>query len=284
MQDVVRTGSGECVDESRTLPITAIVVTYNEDRRLNECLGGLSFCDQLIVTDLGSEDRSVDIAREHGAEIIHHERLPVVEQVRARVIDRAEYEWVLFIDPDEVFHQALIERVTHLLYDENDVGRVFFPWLFYFRGRPLYGTHWGGCKHKGVLIHRERCRLSEEVYRGIEVDEGYRTVHLDWTNREHHIRHYWMDSVLQLVEKHRRYSQQDAKSRFKRGKRFPGWLRWGRKMLGAFKSSYVDNNGWREGARGLFLSVFWALYQGVSLLALRRYQKNHAGEDSDGDE
>ena len=69
------------------IQFTGIVVTYNEDKYLNECLKYLSFCEQLIVMDLGSTDHSVEIAKTYGAIIVQHERVPIVEQVRTKALE-----------------------------------------------------------------------------------------------------------------------------------------------------------------------------------------------------
>jgi len=251
--------------------ITSIVVTYNEDRRLDECLDSLSFSDELLVVDLGSEDCSVDIAKSHDATIVHHERLPIVEQVRAQVIDRARNDWILFVDPDEVFCPSLIDDAGSLLSANPDVGRVFFPWQFYFRSQPLTGTRWGGKKQKGILVHRDRCTFTGDVHRGIELREGYCAESIDWDNASGHIRHYWMDSYQELFEKHRRYVREEGEARYREGERF-SWNRFAYETVAAFKRSLVDQQGWREGPRGLFLSAFWSWYKGASLLSLRQHQ------------
>jgi glycosyltransferase involved in cell wall biosynthesis len=59
------------------LPLTAIVVCFNEDRRLADCLKSISFCDEIIVCDLGSTDRSLAIAAELATKVTHAERVPV---------------------------------------------------------------------------------------------------------------------------------------------------------------------------------------------------------------
>jgi len=262
-------------DSVSSISVSAIVVTYNEDERLEACLESVACCDELIVADLRSQDRSVEIAKAHDACLIHHERLPVVEQVRASVIDEAEHNWVLFLDPDEVLCPDLLSRADRQIEEGTDVGRVFLPWKFYFRGRPLEGTQWGGQKHKGVLIHRERCRLHGDVHRGIELKEGCKSVRLSWSDPECCIRHYWIDSFGQLFEKHRRYLREEGEAKFNQGHRFT--LK--KLLLGplrSFKRSFLDLQGWRDGWTGLFLSLFHAWYVWKSLLSLRRYQKTHA--------
>jgi glycosyltransferase involved in cell wall biosynthesis len=258
---------------SDTIPFTAIVVTYNEDEHLPECLNSLSVCDELIVVDLGSSDESLSIAEEHGARILHHERLPVVEQVRASVIDKAGHDWVLFLDPDEVFHPALAEKATSIIRENENIGQLHLPWKFYFRGEPLEGTRWGGKKHKNVFIHRGRCKLSEDVHRGIKLKDEYKSASIEWGSEDHYIKHYWIDGTQQLFEKHLRYLNEEGKSKFNKGKRFPGWLLWAKGVALAFARSYISDDGWREGLNGFLLSIFWAWYYGASLLALRRYEK-----------
>lgn len=259
--------------------ITTIVVTYNEDKRLDECLSSLSFSEELLVVDLGSEDCSVEIANSHDATIIHHDRLPVVEQVRARVIDRAHNDWILFVDPDEVFCPSLIDDADSLINANANVGRVFFPWQFYFRSQPLTGTRWGGEKHKGILVHRDRCHLTGDVHRGIELREGYCAETITWDRASGHIRHYWMDSYRELIEKHCRYIQEEGEARCRHGEKF-SWSRFSYETVASLKRSFIDHRGWREGMRGVFLSVFWAWYKGASLLSLRRHQMSSASGGS----
>ena len=85
------------------IKFTGIVVTYNEENHLKECLTSLMFCDQLIVVDLGSTDRSIEISKQCGAEIKHEKLVPIVEQIKERVVGFSRNDWIIFIDPDEVF-------------------------------------------------------------------------------------------------------------------------------------------------------------------------------------
>lgn len=47
--------------------LSAVVVAYNEAHYLSECLRRLTFCDEILVIDLGSQDRSIEIAKGQGA-------------------------------------------------------------------------------------------------------------------------------------------------------------------------------------------------------------------------
>ena len=56
------------------LDLTAIVLTFNEEIDLPACLDSLGRLEcRIVVVDSGSDDRTVDIAEQAGAEVFHHE-------------------------------------------------------------------------------------------------------------------------------------------------------------------------------------------------------------------
>mgnify|MGYP006290154061 CR=1 FL=1 len=262
------------------VPFTGIVVVCNEDERLRECLESLHFCDEILVVDLESDDQSVEIAQNCGARVLHHERIPTAGAARKHGAKNAENDWIVFLDPDEVFPSALYPEMCRLVNQNPKLGRIFVPWRFYFQEEPLHGTKWGGKKQKGHVVNRERCFIGppEHKYAHQEVSlrDGFESEHLSWEHGEY-IEHYWMDSYTSLIEKHLRYVENEGMVRYERGERFPGWGAWLKRVVNAFRQSFVNQNGWREGTRGLFLSLFWAWYKGASLVSLSRYQKERGG-------
>ncbi len=260
----------------KEVPFTGIVVVYNEDDMLRNCLESLYFCDDLIVVDLGSEDESIDIAKDVGARVVHHEHVPTAPEARKYGAEHASTEWVVYLDPDEIFPSHLDERIRDVIRSCENVGKVMIPWLFHFDGEPLYGTRWGGEKYKGHVVSRKKCHIgpphSNYVHKDVSLKEGYVSRKIEW-NEKDAIRHYWADSWGELFEKHRRYIENEGETRYEEGERFPGWGRWARRVAAAFKRCYIDHKGWKEGGTGLLLSAFWAWYKGASLLALRRHQR-----------
>ena len=91
---------------------TGLVITYNEDRYLQECLNSLSFCEQLVVIDLGSKDNSIKIAKQFGAEIFHHEWVPIADHIKQEAMSLVKNDWVISIDPDEVFEKVEADRLS----------------------------------------------------------------------------------------------------------------------------------------------------------------------------
>lgn len=259
-------------EKPTTVPFTAMVITYNEDERLRECLNSVSFCDQLVVVDLGSDDQSVEIARDCGAEVFHHERLPTPAQVRTKIMHHAKHDWIVLIDPDEIFDSRLVKKVRSIVEEKNNVASIRLPWKFYYNSKPLKGTKWGGKQHKAFVVNKNRVDFIDKVHRGMDVHAGFDVVTIPWEDPDVHIKHYWIDSYWEFLEKHWRYIKREGEARYQDGERF-SWKTWIYRSIGSFKRSLIDQEGWRDGVTGFILSTLWAWYKSASLLSLYFYQR-----------
>jgi len=262
--------------DDRPIQVTGIVVTYNEARRLRECLNSLAFCDQLIVVDLGSTDDSIKIAQEYKARVVHHEWVPVVEKVWPDIEPHIQHNWVLRADPDEVITSRLGQDIIRLLEQvSSDVAMVNLPHQYYLLGEPLHTTFWGGIQFIGKIFHRQRVELHPHVHRGIQIHEGFRTVTIPF-HGSNIVQHYWIDSIPQLFKKHWRYIKQEGASQYHAGRRFRGWRGWLRDTWYALQRAFVRYQGYKGGWRELFLSFFYVWYVSSSALSLWWYQRQRS--------
>jgi glycosyltransferase involved in cell wall biosynthesis len=257
---------------NQRIPFSAVVVTYNEADLLPDCLKSLSFCDELIVIDLGSTDDSVAIASSQGARILYHPRDPVVENVRAYGFQHTTNDWIIFLDPDERIHPALVDQIQDIIASNPRVGQIALPWQFYFKGRKLTVTTWGQReKVKGVVIHKHRVHTHHLVHGGCVPREGYEQITIE-REGEAYISHYWMQSYRELIRKHWMYIRETGKARYSQGH----YSSWKAVIVGTavqWKHNFIDLNGWRGGWTGIFLSFFWAWYVLMCELSLWHYQR-----------
>lgn len=265
------------VGKAYPIEFSGIVVTYNEARRLRDCLNSLAFCEQLLVIDLGSKDGSAEIARECGAEVVNHKWAPVVEQVWPDVVSLARHAWIIQVDPDEVFPSSLVDDLVNTILKSPSLAMVYLPRQYYFRGRSLKTTIWGGIKYTPKVFHKDRVQLEPHVHRGIVCKNGYELKRIE-PDSNVSIQHYWIDTISQLFEKHWRYIEREGEARYQLGERF-SWRRWVRETGRALKCNLIDYNGLRGGLLGIFLSAFYAWYICMSLLSLCWYQKRVGRED-----
>lgn len=257
--------------QDTSIKFTCIVVTYNEAGHLRECLNSLAFCEQLIVIDLGSTDASVKIAKQCGAEVVPHTWVPIVEQTWPVAISLARNEWIVRLDPDEIFPPLLIDNLVNTISRSESLALVSLPHRYYFRGILLNTTIWGGIKYVAKVFHRNRVQLRPFVHRGILCINGYKSKCIKG-NSKNSIQHYWADTFIQLFEKHWRYIKREGEARYVQGERF-SWPRWLKDTIAALKLNLFYYKGIHGGFAGVFLSIFYAWYVSMSLLSLARYQK-----------
>lgn len=95
--------------------LSVTILTCDEERDLPRCLESLSgLADQLVVVDSGSTDRTLELARAAGAEIVEHPWTGFVGQ-RQIALDHAREEWVLCLDADEWLDPALRAAVAEVV-------------------------------------------------------------------------------------------------------------------------------------------------------------------------
>ena len=91
--------SGEAPARARA-SITACIIARDEAERLPACLASVAFCDEVVVVDSGSVDRTVQIARDAGAHVVEQPWLGFAAQ-RNVALDHAHGDWVIEVDADE---------------------------------------------------------------------------------------------------------------------------------------------------------------------------------------
>jgi glycosyltransferase involved in cell wall biosynthesis len=110
--------------EQETPPrISVCIVCRNESDKLVACLESVSWADEIVVMDLGSEDGSADVARARNAIVLEHEPFPIVEPLRNEIAAVASGEWILVLDPDERISPGLARELQGMRY-RTDVDAV----------------------------------------------------------------------------------------------------------------------------------------------------------------
>lgn len=258
------------------LPISAMVVGFNEANFLPQCFDSISFCDEILYTDLGSTDNSVDIAQKHAQQIFKRRPVPSCEMIQTEVVHYTKNDWVLFIDPDEKVDPVLAQQ----LMDEFDsitsnpaIGGVAVPWQFYFKRKKLNGTVWGGMNSKFLLVNKNRFIFDPVVHYGRKLKDGFTayviTPNVSKTNVLHH---YWMNSFKIFLRKHNRYLKNEGQDRYNLGVRTE-WSKVITSPLREFYRSFYIKKGYKDGILGVALSAFWAWYQSSAILSLFKVQR-----------
>lgn len=255
------------------LPISAILVSHNEAHLLKSSLPPLLFCEEIIVVDLESKDNTKEIGEKYGATVLSQKRVPIVEIVHNQIQSKTKYDWILICDPDEVLSEKLVKKIKSIFPNiPQDIGSVLSPWVFYFKDKRLKGTPWGGVNKRITLINRKRFYFTQDVHIGRKLKAGYKEMAIKYEDGLF-IKHFWMSSYSQLLEKHRRYLKKEGKAKFNNGNRITL-----KAILKApivrFHYAYFTKEGYKDRWVGLFLSLFWTWYQVRASIELWKYQKS----------
>jgi glycosyltransferase involved in cell wall biosynthesis len=95
------------------MKITATIITYNEERNIARAMESLRCCDEIVVVDSGSSDRTAEIAQKLGARVIESPWGGYARQ-KNHAADQAGNDWILSIDADEALSEALEGEIWHI--------------------------------------------------------------------------------------------------------------------------------------------------------------------------
>src|SRR4051812_39586709 len=124
---------------ARTMPVSILILTLNEERNLPECLGSVGWARDVVVLDSYSSDRTIDIARERGARVVQR-RFDNWAAHQNWAMENIEFanRWVFYIDADERMTPELQAEVERISSDASEQRIAFYVGRKnYFMGRCL---------------------------------------------------------------------------------------------------------------------------------------------------
>lgn len=229
------------------LGLSAIVIAKNEERVIDRCLRSLAWCDEVILLDSGSTDRTQQIARAAGAEVIVTTDWQGPATQRNRGIERARGPWCLLLDADEWVEPPLRDEIVRTLAASPSAAAFRIPRRSSYCGRYMrFGGWWpdpvtrlirkGAAHYAGGIVH-DRCIADGPVGRLTQplMHESYR-------------------DLEQVLGKVNAYSTWGAQELVKRGAR-PTLARAVFSGAFAFFRTYVLKAGFLDGRHGFMLAV-----------------------------
>ncbi len=126
--------------EPSRIKLSAAIITLNEEDKIGDCLASLSFADEIVVVDSGSEDRTVEIAESMGARTVFHRWEGHVQQ-KNFAIDQTRGEWILSLDADERVSEKLRDEIIDAVENPTADGYAM-PRLVFYINRWIYHCGW----------------------------------------------------------------------------------------------------------------------------------------------
>ncbi len=251
--------------------ITACVIARDEEERLPDCLASLGFCDQVVVVDSGSRDRTRELAAAAGALVVENP-WPGFAAQRNFALDQATGDWVLEIDADERVSPELAAELRAFLAAPPAVTMGAIPMRDVFLGKAL-GPSIRYPRYRHRLFRRGAFRHDE----GRSVHEGL------WPDGPVHpfageLRHLLASSWDEALADARAYARLEAAQRRRPGaaEALTGILA---RPLAKLAYRLILYGGWRDGGRG---TAKIGLECGADSLATIHRLRHSGGEGSSG--
>ena len=230
--------------------ISACVTAGNEERNIRRCLESLRWCDEIVVVDSYSTDRTVAICREFTDRVYQHEWLGYIGQ-KNLIREMASHSWVLFLDADEQVSPELRAEILDLFERGTGPYEGFsFPRQVFYLGRWIRHGEW--YPDVKLRLFRKACGFSagQEPHDHVVVNGPVRQLN-------GRLYHYTYDDLRDHLDTTNRFSTITAIEKNRAGER----VRWGdllvRPLL-RFLKSYVLRRGFLDGPQGFLIATVTA--------------------------
>jgi len=126
-----------------TNKLSALVITYNEEKNIDELINNLSFANEIVIVDSFSTDDTVLKIKQHkNVTLIQHKFTNFSEQ-RNYALQYANYDWVLFIDADERVNPKLKREIHEAINNtQNDIVAYEMYRKFYYQKKLVRFSGW----------------------------------------------------------------------------------------------------------------------------------------------
>ncbi len=250
---------GCAVSQNNKLPISAVIVTKNEERSIGRCLGALQDFDEIVVVDSGSEDKTCDLARLSGARVVDFSWNGMYPKKRQWCLDNLDlaHEWVFFIDADEVATSDFIQELRGLDFsDQSDVIGYFVKGLYVVSSVNKVGESERVLRHG--LSNNKLCLIDRRAIKFPVVDD------LDIEGMGEIEGHYQpvlkpdvgVGILGEISSGILHYALEDAQAWEARHQRYAVWER-GMNERGAWPKDPV---AWRDKLKSLFRRMYFRSY------------------------
>lgn len=228
--------------------ISAALITYNEEDKIEACLESLKeLCEDIVVLDSNSTDKTAELSRQFTDRVISEKWHGYTRQ-KQMATDLAKHDWVLSLDGDEKLSSQLRQELMEWKARPNDSCDSYrLPRLTYFMGRWIRHTTW--YPDWQVRLFRK----SKARWVGRNIHEGVKAEGLQG-EFSGHLLHYTYSSISEYLVQLENFSSLAAIDYHEQG----GKIGVARLVLSpptVFLKNYFVRAGFRDGIPGLVVSI-----------------------------
>ncbi|HRK62384.1 MAG TPA: glycosyltransferase family 2 protein [Candidatus Omnitrophota bacterium] len=250
--------------------ITAVIATWNEEANIENCLKSVTWCDEIIVVDGSSSDKTAEIAKKYATQVIVTENAPAETQ-RLKALKNLKSAWFLLLDADERVSPELRHDIEAKIKNPTAVTAYYVVRRNYWNGQAMH------LHHPDLQLRLFQAplvnALPNKIHR-IPKIEGP----TDKLSGE--LIHYFFSGVKDYITKLNRYTSIEAEYWYSEGKRMNGWV--GFRCLwinpiGRFIQFYFIKKGFLDGFFGFFYCFCSGFYDWLTAVKCREFISTPSG-------
>lgn len=255
--------------------ITAIIPTLNEEVHIKEAIESVAWCDEIIVVDSFSKDRTVEIVKSFPhVRLLQHEYEHSAAQ-KNWTIPQASHPWIFLLDADERPTPELVEEIKGVL--RNGTKNSGF-WIYRrnnFMGKRIDYSGWQSDKVIR-LFKRDECKYqNKHVHAEVESTGPISIL----KNKLIHYTYKDLTSYLKKADRYTTWGALDRYHKFEKQGRKIGILYLFFRPLGRFLRHYFWRLGILDGTHGFVVSSLAAYNVYIRALKIWRLQNGETIED-----
>ncbi|MGA7161513.1 MAG: glycosyltransferase family 2 protein [Bacteroidota bacterium] len=245
--------------------ISAVIVTFNEEKNIERCLLSLQWVDELIVVDAFSDDRTVEICRRLNAKVVQKKWEGYALQ-KQFALSMASHTWVLLMDADEEAPPELHREIKTVISTDSEISGYEIARKSFFLGQWMkYGGWYPGYQLR-LFLKSKAFIPQRPVHEGVEVQGTVGRL-------RNPLNHYTYYSLAQYLGKLNDYTSLDVMNRLKEKQQSRvRWYNFIINPISVFVRMFFVLTGFRDGFRGLLLAVYSSFYKFLLFAKVWEYQ------------
>ena len=247
--------------------ISAVIITYNEEKNIIAALESVSWTDEVVVVDSNSTDRTTEIAAEKGAKVIVRD-WPGFSEQKQFGVDTAAYDWILSLDADERVTPQLRTEIDTIKASDVPADGYRIPRLSVYMDREIRHSGWYPDRQLRLFDRRKGRWNGRTIHESVEMARDAKVADL-----KSDILHFSVESAAHhhsMIGE--RYAPLGARQMFERG---VTTSRLSVATAGpiAFLRSYIFKLGFLDGFPGFCIARFAAYHAYLKHLLLFEMQE-----------
>lgn len=251
------------------MKISAAIITLNEQKNIARAIESLRCCDEIVVVDSGSSDRTCEIAEKFGARVIEAAWRGYAGQ-KNYATEQCTNDWVLSIDADEALSEQLEAEIWHLKKTGPNADAYTMPRLAQYLGKWILHGGWYPDRKVRLFDRRKAQWVGDFVHESVKV-------HGRVADLEGNLLHFTCDSLTEHVKTMDRYTTLAAEQWIAAGKP----VSWRHLVLNppwTFVNNYFLKRGFLDGFEGMAIAYMAATYNFLKYAKARQMGANRRWE------